>query len=508
MATYAIGIGGSGARVLKSLVHLCAAGLGPDRLDLLFVDLDDENGNVSEAINLIQTYQRIREAGGGETRFLKTDIRLCEPKLWSPLGGRLERNLGEYFLLDTLSQQNQGDRALRALAEFSYRPEQLNLPLAGGFRAMPSIGAPVFADAVASGGHEHPWRALSETLSAQRGAAGGNRIFVCGSIFGGTGASGIPTVARLIRRADQAGDNRSTSSVAIGAALLLPYFTFRTPLERGGEVYAHSEDFLVQTYLSLKYYAKFYKELGYDRVYVLGDDERAIYPTVPFGGGQKNPHHFVELLAACAGIDFLSENGSAALIKGKTVFLTRHQADTIGWNDVPPPTQANVSIYVRAAFAYLFSLHPHLERCPEQSWRLRIPWVANLFEAVGLGLADEHTKSALRSLRQLSYECLSWLLNIQGKDTSGQSIAFTKARSMRFLDPIAVSNLEAARFDETKFGSLLFDGPLPGCNLDRLWQHLSAVDPRRIKNALGLGYFRSALFETCREACGKTNVIA
>jgi hypothetical protein len=83
-------------------VHLCAAGLGPERLDLLFVDLDDENGNVSEAANLVRTYQKFREAGTADTDFLKTNIQLSEPKLWSRLSGRLERNLREYFFLDAL----------------------------------------------------------------------------------------------------------------------------------------------------------------------------------------------------------------------------------------------------------------------------------------------------------------------------------------------------------------------------------------------------------------------
>jgi hypothetical protein len=232
----------------------------------------------------------------------------------------------------------------------------------------------------------------------------------------------------------------------------------------------------------------------------LGDDERAIYPTAPFGGTQKNPHHFVELLAACAAMDFLTENGQPSSERGKTAFLTRHQPDTIGWDDVPPPTQKNAAIYARAAFAYLFSLHPHLERAPEEPWRRRIPWVVQLFEAVGLRPADEQTKKILGSLRHLSHECLSWMLNIQGKDANGQDLLFTKTRQMKFFDPTAVSNLEGTRFDETKFDSILFDGPMPGCTLDGVWRHLSSINPRKIRNALGFGFFRAALFQACQQA--------
>ena len=46
MGYYAIGIGGTGAKCLESLIHLAAAGMMPDGdLHLLFVDPDTSNGS-------------------------------------------------------------------------------------------------------------------------------------------------------------------------------------------------------------------------------------------------------------------------------------------------------------------------------------------------------------------------------------------------------------------------------------------------------------------------------
>ena len=42
---YLICAGGSGVRVLESMIHLCAMGLGPDELRVLAVDPDNANAS-------------------------------------------------------------------------------------------------------------------------------------------------------------------------------------------------------------------------------------------------------------------------------------------------------------------------------------------------------------------------------------------------------------------------------------------------------------------------------
>lgn len=72
-----IGIGGTGSRVIESVIHLCAAGLGPDTLHIFLIDPDQGNGNLTNTTTLIKNYTRLRklfyESGSGNPCF-KTEI--------------------------------------------------------------------------------------------------------------------------------------------------------------------------------------------------------------------------------------------------------------------------------------------------------------------------------------------------------------------------------------------------------------------------------------------------
>ena len=50
MTIYLVGIGGSGAKCVESVVHLSSVGLFPQEpIKVLFVDADESNGNVERA---------------------------------------------------------------------------------------------------------------------------------------------------------------------------------------------------------------------------------------------------------------------------------------------------------------------------------------------------------------------------------------------------------------------------------------------------------------------------
>ena len=52
MTIYLIGIGGSGAKCVESVVHLASVGLfSQEPIKVLFVDADESNGNVERARN-------------------------------------------------------------------------------------------------------------------------------------------------------------------------------------------------------------------------------------------------------------------------------------------------------------------------------------------------------------------------------------------------------------------------------------------------------------------------
>lgn len=71
-------IGGTGSRVLRSLVHLLAAGVELPVRELIpiIIDPDKENGNVEQSIKLLNAYQEIRDkAHSAGSSFFKTSIR-------------------------------------------------------------------------------------------------------------------------------------------------------------------------------------------------------------------------------------------------------------------------------------------------------------------------------------------------------------------------------------------------------------------------------------------------
>ena len=58
--------GGSGLRVLESIIHSCAMGLGPPVLRLFVIDPDHSNGNATRASRLVAKYLECQAAYGGK----------------------------------------------------------------------------------------------------------------------------------------------------------------------------------------------------------------------------------------------------------------------------------------------------------------------------------------------------------------------------------------------------------------------------------------------------------
>lgn len=497
MRCYAIGIGGTGARAMECLIHLCAAGLGPSSLTMTFVDLDLSNGNLERTQQLARTYQALRALRRSpETAWLGTEIALSLPPVWTPFADHGQSPTLEAFFQ---AQQLRIARSEAArLLEYAYEPRQLALDLSGGFRAMPSIGAAVFGAKV-DVRSEEPWRTLGEQIRALAAAREDCRVFVCGSIFGGTGASGFPTLGRLLRQ----GLPEDASTVAQAGALLLPYFGFSAPRPRPGEpettLYARSEDFLLQTHAGLEYYAAFQGDLGYQRVYVIGDSERAMYETHPFGREQANPPHFIELLAASAALDFFRDRNPRDPAR-RVAKVARRSQKEFGWRDVPyrkledeprglGPQQA-IGQYARMSFAYLGSLYPALVRArQDHAWK-RPVWIRNLLDRSGVGLGER----VIEQQRELSRSCFDWLHGLQG-GTGGNTTAVS---CQLFQLAAAPGWPQEANFDETLFAELVYEARIPARTVENVWRGLAAARRHEYAEASGFGLFQSALFRACR----------
>lgn len=344
---YIIAIGGTGARCVESITHLAAAGLfGKDTIEVLFVDPDENNGNLSHTKKVISYYQNCykdlfpddKPTGNNVSYWMQTKIKVRSS--WSPFGNEQNKSLGHFF---SYSTNKQISPEVSNLFEVLYTKSERDLQLDVGFRGRPAIGSAIFSrldlhpDRI-----EEPW--LSFIADIINHVEEQPRIFLIGSIFGGTGASGFPTLGRLIY--NRLETEISNGRIKLGGLLSLPYFKFPDP-SRPNEIYARSEQFMLNTQAALRYYRNRASESVFDAVYLLGSENAADIQNFSLGkDAQKNDPHFIELYGASAARHFLFN-------APKKVVLTQSRSnDSLGWEDLPDYSDIKPNLVAQTRFAY------------------------------------------------------------------------------------------------------------------------------------------------------------
>ncbi len=328
---YLIGIGGTGARVIEAMVFMCAAGYGPDELSIFLVDPDKGNGNFRRTKELIETYtycrrnyQRIDNGG-----LFKTDIKIPDPIVWNIFEDERENQdttLAAYINFGGL----QRDKADFASVLFSN--DELETPLNKGFRGHPSIGSVVMSNIDES---KYPWKLLFDDMPT----AGQNEIklFLVGSIFGGTGAAGVPTFGSkdIIKYHKEADLGSNKSKVLLGSALILPYFSFASDVDTDEKMFVTPKDFPMATKAALDYYGTKKEELGFDQIYFVGDSGGQNVGNFSAGSDtQENLPHFIEIVSGLTAYDFF-EQEPVADIPIKQYFVGGRPEDAVTWNNLP-----------------------------------------------------------------------------------------------------------------------------------------------------------------------------
>ena len=276
MGYYAIGIGGTGSKCLESLIHLAAAGMMPDKkeeLYVLFVDPDKANGSLERAVTTSECYKTFSNNPQlAQPHLLQTKIDSVANPIFSPFddGDDDKPRLEKFFDYAGLKLADDG---AADLFEVLYSEKERTTRLHEGFRGHPSIGAAVMAQTVFGG--DGPWKAFQAKVAKDPDA----KIFLAGSIFGGTGASGFPTIAKLIKSALDI----KPIAAQIGGALILPYFTF-IDADLDKQLKAKAEHFLMNTQAALEYYQRSNKDLVYNAIYLIGDDSQVQLKNFSLGG--------------------------------------------------------------------------------------------------------------------------------------------------------------------------------------------------------------------------------
>lgn len=305
---FLLAIGGSGARVVRSLTMLFAAGMrlpGVDHVVPVLIDPDTTNGDVQRTVELLKRYNRLHKAlydgkhkdpalGGFFSQSMPTlaslqtvgaTDQLTEQFVYD-LGG-ITKSFRDYLNYNTLPVETQG------LLDLLFTTDSLSANLNVGFRGSPNVGSVVLNRLVDT----KEMRYLAHSLAT------GDRIFFISSIFGGTGAAGFPLLVKNLRDDSQRLPNSGIRlGVKTGALVLLPYFVLEQPApvaaKEAKKDFIDSNSFITKTKTALEYYATNLE--GVQAYYYLGDQPGQPLENNPGLAAQQNPAHLLELIGALA----------------------------------------------------------------------------------------------------------------------------------------------------------------------------------------------------------------
>jgi hypothetical protein len=304
--------GGSGARCAEALTYLIASRSIREPVHLLVVDPDESNWNVLQTVEQLRRYQLVQahvrpEPNTGVPPFFSTPINeglAADSFFWA--------NPQSHTPFSTLLEHHNLHANERALFDLLYDDSDLALTFEKGYIGRAHIGSldllralrthveAAIRPEVARGDQRDSLQQFFHGLREATQRPGGARLLVIGSVFGGTGASGIPAIPPLLRETLLSGLQQE---LELGCIQLAPYFSFPQGRAEDPDSALHP----LATQAALYHYAL--TDTGYDRVYLLGapDREHACQANVPGGEGQKNRPHYVELGAALAAAHFFGE---------------------------------------------------------------------------------------------------------------------------------------------------------------------------------------------------------
>lgn len=498
MGFYVIGIGGTGAKCIEAIIQLASVGLFPtNKLNLLFVDADETNGNLQQTHNTLSFYQkcyRLLQGQHKECKWMTTKIESYS--VWSPFAKTgTEKTLGSFFTYQTIRETNP---ALANLFDVLYTQDERTVSLEVGFRGRPAIGSAIMTQIDLERLAEPPWSSFIHQIEDDAGGGAGAKVLLCGSIFGGTGAAGLPTLGRLI--ANKLERDGVRGSVKLGCIFALPYFNFpRTNTNEA--VYATSDLFLLNTEAALRYYHNHSEQ--FDVKYLIGNQQFEQLGEFSVGKDtQKNRPHFIEFYAGLAAHNFFCAHPP----QGVQV-ISRNQTGILQWNDLPNSGEVKVELTnaARFAFIWLADFQGKLEKAKNQGIAELdgYAWFDKFFQGRGFmgritrkelpDLSQNEQQEAIKIINDWCRDFLRWLSDIH--QCENERVNLFKARE-HFV------NLDSLK--EEKLAHLVFDDPrakdlLDKDNLVNLKNNLGDLDISKFAEPnQGVAGLAKALYVCCR----------
>jgi len=335
---FVIAIGGTGMRCLESFTHLCGIGMFDSKeIEVLTLDTDQNNGNKGRVEDLIALYNRIKTSGtnlGGTPNantFFSAKLNLH--RFWTNYAAPGRETYKNITKISTGTQEQQ--KANKLISDlFLDTGSVQEFALEHGYRAQTHLGSMLMyhgiieaARNITKGSAVQSQERELDAFMTKLAEAGANaRVFIFGSIFGGTGASSIPVMPKALQDFVKIRSNGNTSidfsRAKFGSTLLTEYFTFNKPDDKqksskANSVIADSSFFPLNSQAALQFYQsdptvqKCYKllyHIGWPIESKKIDGSNVSGKTVTGGSEQKNQCHITELLCACAAYDFFTRS--------------------------------------------------------------------------------------------------------------------------------------------------------------------------------------------------------
>lgn len=365
-----IAVGGSGTKVAEALIKLLAVGFptrrndegiltsAGDSLEIWRVDPDGSSGAAKDLQDALKIYQELQAAfedkiSGASARSnwatdVQINVRYLDPTDLPRTNPNDNSGKTLKDILDSRYIKADGaeiERSTPLLTPF-YQEKDLNVKVDRGFYQKPFIGSAVMAIFAKSLENTSTPAGQKAGLAAYHNTP--TNFFLCGSLHGGTGASGVPVMAQFLKRIKE---QNSGWKWRIGGSLLAPYVTppnppfdplpEGTPLdesqidtlikEHGDKpvfqgildedkrelvkqilqgFYADPEDMVNRARQSLAYYRDYGTDY-FDELYLVGKPHPNKLKNWSNGGSsQKNPLNSAEVVAAISALNFFTGIGS------------------------------------------------------------------------------------------------------------------------------------------------------------------------------------------------------
>lgn len=324
---FIIGVGGTGMRCIEAFTHLCAIGMFDNKeIDILTIDTDTNNGNKGRSEQLIEKYISIKGGRQGvptANSFFTAKLNIYK---FAP---EYSGNRSTYELISGLNTGPGNEKKdNKALSDLFFDSDVQQFKLNHGYRAQTHLGSHLMyhcimeaARNVSRGGKRKEDLELLAFLGKIHLAGEFAKVFILGSIFGGTGASSIPIIPRALFDAVKIIDKSAEihPDAKFACSLLTEYFKFKRPNDpqkKEQKIIAHSNNFSHNSQAALMFYQddntvrstyKLMYQIGWPKMSDFSLLDNSI-KTITGGGEQENPCHITELLCACAVHDFFNRN--------------------------------------------------------------------------------------------------------------------------------------------------------------------------------------------------------